>query len=212
MIEKLVAFCESFDERLKAVEATQNEMAKAISEVRNVLAEPSGFITTRGVVQKGTEEIKDLLKHPVQTSLEEARIELQFTQAFYLTANPNLKDKLHEFLSENELATLLQTVKTYEKAESLLGDAERRQEEAVRKFTETREELIRRVELATQQSTRKAVERIERTLNSLVVQKDFVEEAKAKLTEALGKCEAFMAKHGNVLKSQAPVKRGIYSP
>lgn len=213
MIDKLVAVCESFDKRLNAIENSLTKIAEATSELRNVLAEPSGFITTNAVVQEGMADLRNTLKHPVQLGLEEAKVTVQFAQAFYLTSSPNLKDKLHEFLSENELVTLLRTVETYRKAEGILGLAEKRAADAETQYQQAKKNIEGAIERHAAHTFSRVVDRMHQQLSDLSVKKDFVAQATEKLETALSKCQAFMAKHSNDLKANTRISNSrIYSP
>ena len=212
ILAKIVDYLLSFDKRLKAVEETQYEIANLVSEIRNAVSAPDGFIVTNGVVQKGAEDLAQSLKHPVQMQLTEATIEVQFAQAFYMTASPDLKDKLHEFMSENELRSLHETVGIYKKAEQLLGDAERRARESEEQFEQAKKDLDGSIERQAAFTLRRVVERMQQQLTNLEIKKDFVQEAEEKLKVALDKVEQTVAKASNKLKLHQPNSGRISTP
>ncbi len=201
LLAKIVDYLLSFDKRLKAVEETQYEIANLVSEIRNAVSAPDGFIVTNGVVQKGAEDLAQSLKHPVQMQLTEATIEVQFAQAFYMTASPDLKDKLHEFMSENELRSLHETVGIYKKAEQLLEQ-----------FEQAKKDLDGSIERQAAFTFRRVVERMQQQLTNLEIKKDFVQEAEKKLKVALDKVEQTVAKASNKLKLHQPNSGRISTP
>jgi len=213
MLAKLVNFCKSFDSRLKSVEKSLAEVAEATSQLRNVLAEPSGFITTNAVVQEGLSELQRGLKHPVQVGLEEAKVNVQFAQAFYLTSSPQLKGKLHEFLSENELITLQRSIELFKEAESLTDESGRRLADAKAEYSEAKKNIEGAIERQASFTFSRVVDRMHKQLSDLERKADYVAVAEQEVKDALKKCESFMAKHGNTIKTSTPVNnKKIYSP
>lgn len=213
ILSKIVRFLTGFDARLKAVEDLQTEMAEAISQVRNSVSTPDGFIVTSGRAKpQNVEELKETLKFPIQMQLEEATIDLQFSQAFYLTASPNLKEKLHEFLSENELATLLESVRIYKEAERILGDAEQRAREIEEHYEQAKKDLDGSIERQAAHTFSRVVDRMNLQLTNLQRKQDYVEDAEHKLKSALDKVEQTVAKASNKLKLHQTNRSRISTP